>query len=102
MTTERWEPDARRCSGIVTSMSGFRSALRGLPFPVRLAVAGAALLGSLGGIAGLVVGLRVHASTAWAATFEVGVPAAVLGAMLGLAFGSVAAVSRRWHHPFRR
>ena len=44
--------------------------------PPRWAVVGAVLLGGLGAVTGLVVGLVVHAPTAWAATLEVGVPAA--------------------------
>ena len=72
-------------------MSGLRSAVDGWPIPVRAAAAGAALLGVLGAFGGLVVGLRVNAPTAWAATFEVAIPAAVLGAVLGLGVGWVLA-----------
>lgn len=78
-------------------MVGLRRALEDLPVPVRHAVVGAAVLGVLGGIVGLVLGLRANPPTAWAATFEVGLPGALLGAVLGLAIGSAAQVSRRGH-----
>jgi hypothetical protein len=77
-------------------MSGLRRALSDLPIPLRCAVGGAALLGTLGAAVGLGIGLRVHAPTAWAATFEVGIPAAVLGAAVGAVVGSVVLLSRRW------
>jgi len=48
---------------------------------------GVVLAGAVGGVLGLVVGLRVHPATAWFAVFELGVPAAVVGALLGLASG---------------
>jgi hypothetical protein len=86
-------------SDIVTSMSGIRSTLNGLSIPLRFAVVGAALLGLVGGVVGLVVGLRTYVPTAWAAVFEIGIPAAALGAVLGLAAGSVAVAARRRHRP---
>jgi hypothetical protein len=46
----------------------------------RAALAG----GALGSAAGLVRGLEVYAPTAWAAMFEVGIPSAALGALIGL------------------
>jgi uncharacterized membrane protein SpoIIM required for sporulation len=51
----------------------------------------------VGGLVGLIVGLRTYAPTAWAATFEVAVPAALVGALLGLVVGSLAAMVRRLH-----
>ena len=72
-----------------------------MPIPVRWAAVCAVILGALGGVVGLVLGLRTYVPTAWAATFEVGLPSAALGAVLGLAAGSVVVVSRRSHlrHP---
>lgn len=63
------------------------------PLPLRYAAAGAAVLGALGGLVGLILGLRAYAPTAWAATVEVGLPAAAVGAALGLFVGLV--VQRR-------
>ena len=39
---------------------------------------------------GLVVGLLVHPATAWFAVFELGIPASILGGLLGLASGAIA------------
>ena len=62
---------------------------------VRSVLAGMAVLGTAGAAVGLVLGLRAYAPTAWAAVFEVGIPAAVVGAALGLAVGVVAVRVRR-------
>ena len=69
--------------------------LRELPAPLRLAAVGAVLLGVVGGTVGLIVGLSVHPGTAWAAVVEVGLPAALLGGVLGLLVGSVAYAAHR-------
>jgi hypothetical protein len=45
--------------------------------------------GVVGLVIGLVRGLTVYAPTAWAAAFEVGIPSALIGVVLG--FGIVAA-----------
>ena len=59
--------------------------------PVALGLLlGACIAGALGGVAGLVVGLAAYPPTAWAATFELGIPAAVLGGALGALVGAVA------------
>jgi membrane associated rhomboid family serine protease len=55
-----------------------------LPVLLRYPAVGAAALGLIGGVVGLVLGLRAYAPTAWAAVFEVGIPAALIGALLGL------------------
>ncbi len=60
-----------------------------MPLPMRFAVLGGLALGAVGCVIGLVIGLNVYAPTAWAATFEVGIPSALLGAVLGFAAGSV-------------
>jgi hypothetical protein len=69
--------------------------LRGLPVPLRHALIGAVTFGVLGGVVGLILGLRAYAPTAWFAVFEVGMPAAFLGAVLGVTVGSVVWV---YHH----
>ena len=66
--------------------------------PVTTGIAfGAAILGVIGCIVGLVRGLMVYAPTAWAATFEIGIPSALLGVVLGGAVGLVALMARRLH-----
>jgi hypothetical protein len=51
---------------------------------------GTICLGSLGAIAGLIQGLRVHPATAWFAVFELGLPAALAGAVIGAIIGLAA------------
>jgi len=67
-----------------------RLALRAGPLMWKWAARGAASAGLVGGIAGLVVGLLVHPPTAWFAIFELGVPASILGGLVGLASGAIA------------
>jgi len=62
---------------------------------VRHGAVGALVLGALGAVVGLVLGLRAYVPTAWAAVLEVGVPAAYLGAVLGLLTGSVVVLAHR-------
>ena len=78
-------------------MLRLRRALRELPVPLRHAVIGAVVLGVTGGIVGLAIGLRAYVPTAWFAILEVGVPAALLGAVLGLVVGSLAYVYHYVH-----
>ncbi len=65
-----------------------------IPPPVRLAVLGATLAGVLGGLVGLVLGLRAYPPTAWFAVLEVGVPSALVGALLGLVAGAATCLLR--------
>ncbi|GAB3785366.1 hypothetical protein GCM10027601_20750 [Nocardioides ungokensis] len=74
-----------------------RELFRELPVPLRHAAIGAVALGITGGIVGLVVGINAYWPTAWAATFELGVPASLLGFALGLVSGSLTYVFRRVH-----
>lgn len=64
-----------------------RTALAQMPLLGRFVLVGTILAGTVGGVVGLVVGLRVYPPTAWFAIFELGVPAAIVGALLGLASG---------------
>jgi len=68
-----------------------------LPLPMRLAFWGGLVLGTVGCVSGLVIGLNVYAPTAWAATFELGGPSALLGAVVGFAAGSVRLLVLRRH-----
>jgi hypothetical protein len=64
------------------------------PLVLRGAVLGAGVCGVVGGIVGLVIGLVVHPATAWFAIVEIGLPAALLGGLGGLAIGAIASVLR--------
>jgi hypothetical protein len=70
--------------------AGLHSMFKNLPVAVSAMVIGAVVLGTLGGLVGLVVGLRTNPATAWFAVLEVGVPAGVVGWVLGLPVGLVA------------
>lgn len=76
--------------------------LNELPIAPRHALIGAAVLGTLGGIVGLVVGLHVYAPTAVVAILEVGMPAALAGGLLGLLSGSLVWTWRLAHDHRRR
>jgi hypothetical protein len=60
-----------------------------LPVLLRSVVAGAVGAGVLGCVGGLVVGLLAYPPTALVAVFELGIPAAMVGGVLGLIAGSV-------------
>lgn len=64
----------------------------------RSVVLGAVSAGAVGAIAGLVIGLRAHAPTAWFAMIEVGLPGALCGAFAGLLVGLVLVAGRRVHY----
>jgi Na+/glutamate symporter len=53
----------------------------------------------MGGVVGLVIGfvrgLTVYAPTAWAAAFEVAIPCAAVGLVVGLALVGLQATARR-------
>jgi hypothetical protein len=68
--------------------------LAGLPIAVRAGLLSAVVGGWFGGMVGLVVGLAAHPPTAWAAFFELGIPAAVVCGVLGLIGGAVAGRAR--------
>src|SRR5205807_2015545 len=68
---------------------------RAMPSPPRWMATGAIVLGTLGGIAGLIIGLNVYPPTAWAALFELGIPAATAGAILGIVVDLMVLLSRR-------
>ena len=65
------------------------------PPPVRWAIRGAAVAGVVGAIVGLIIGLFVYAPTAPFAMVEIGIPAAMVGGVLGLLIGSLEVVGRR-------
>ena len=63
--------------------------------PPRWTLAGVCIAGSLGGIIGLLIGLHVYAPTAPVAMIELGLPAAVLGGIVGMAADLTVMVGRR-------
>jgi len=76
-------------------MKSLVSEIRAHPSPRNCAIAGMLTVGAVGAIIGLVVGLHVHAATAWAAMFELGIPAAVVGAVAGFVVGCALALVDR-------
>ena len=51
---------------------------------------GAGSAGFVGGVVGLILGLRTYPPTAWFAIFEIGIPATIVGAIAGLVAGTIA------------
>ncbi len=76
-------------------MMSARSQLAAVPLIPRSAIVGSVAAGILGGLVGLVLGLRAHPATAWFAVFEVAVPAAIAGAVVGALGGLFAVIVRR-------
>lgn len=66
------------------------TSIRGLPRARRFALSGAVAAGSVGALAGLIIGVGVHPATAWFAVVELGVPAALTGGLVGLIAGAAA------------
>ncbi len=59
------------------------------PLLVVYMLVGAAAFGAIGGVIGLVIGLRAYVPTALVAAVEVGAPSALLGGLVGLVVGSI-------------
>jgi membrane associated rhomboid family serine protease len=74
---------------------GAAADLAELPLPARWALVLGLALGVVGGLVGLVLGLVGYPPTAWFAVLEVGVPAALLGAVVGLLVGLAVQLTRR-------
>ncbi len=55
----------------------------------------ALVCGAAGAIVGVVIGLLDYAPTAWAAALEIGIPAALAGALIGLMIAGLRATMRR-------
>ena len=72
------------------------AAVMRLPVLTRSFVVGAACTGAIGCVAGLTIGLLVYPPTAWMAIFELGIPAAIVGGVVGLLSGSVVLAVRGW------
>lgn len=61
----------------------------------RWVAIGAGALGLVGGIVGLVVGLDANPRTAWFAILELGIPASMLGGLVGFCGALLVLVGRR-------
>jgi hypothetical protein len=84
---------------MTSSWAQAQAHLAALPLVTRFAVVGATACAVLGGLVGLVLGLRAYPPTAWFAVFEVAVPAAIAGAVVGAVVGLVALTAHRFNHP---
>ncbi len=80
-------------------MMSARSQLAAMPLVPRFTVVGSTTMGIVGGLVGLVLGLRAFPATAWFTVFEVGAPAGVAGAIGGAFIGLVAVTVRKIIHP---
>ena len=76
-------------------MNAIVARLGGLPLPGRWAVIGAASVGMIGAAVGLAIGLIVYAPTAPFAVLELGLPAAIVGGVIGLSTGVIVLAGRR-------
>jgi hypothetical protein len=71
-------------------MTSARAHLAALPTVTRFAFVGATACAVVGGLVGLVLGLRAYPATAWFAVFEGAVPAGIAGALVGALVGLLA------------
>lgn len=92
-------PSSRCNAGVVRAPQGF---LVRTPTVARSFVLGALGAGLCGAVVGLVVGLSVHAATAWFAVLEVGLPSAVAGGLVGAVVGLAIVLARRIGAVMRR
>jgi hypothetical protein len=76
-------------------VKAFVSWIRGLPMLARWVILGAVFAGVTGGIAGLVIGLFDYAPTAPIAAVEIGFPATLAGALIGLVAGVITTTAFR-------
>lgn len=76
-------------------MSEFVAGLRTMPIIERFATVGLLVGLAMGAVGGLVRGLEVHPATAWFAVFEVAIPAAIVGVLVGLVC-ALAVTAGRW------
>ncbi len=80
-------------------MTSVGAHIAAMPLIQRFAIVGSTIALLLGGLVGLILGLRTFPPTAWVAVFEVGIPAGILGAILGTFVGVVTRAVRRFNRP---
>jgi hypothetical protein len=84
--------------GMTGTARAWREFWRGiaeLPLVLRWSVKGGLVIGTVGAVVGLLVGLSAYPPTAWFAVLEVGIPAFIVGTLLGAAAGTATLVVRR-------
>jgi hypothetical protein len=79
-------------------MNAILAELSGTPLLKRCATIGAASGGVVGAIVGLIVGLLANPATAWFAIFELGIPAAIAGWLVGSIAALTVTATRRIKH----
>jgi hypothetical protein len=86
---------ARRAIIEWPSVQRMAARFHGQSWPGRWATAGAAGLGALGALAGLILGLLAYPPTAPVAVVELGLPATIVGGVIGLVAGLIVVAGRR-------
>lgn len=76
-------------------MNAILAELRAMPLVGRCVIIGATSGITIGGIAGLILGLAANPPTAWFAVFEVGIPAGIAGGVAGSLAALIGTASRR-------
>jgi hypothetical protein len=69
-----------------------------LSVAARFAIVGFIVTFVVGGVGGLILGLRAYPPTAWFAVLEVALPVGIVGAMVGVAVGLVVALVHAIQH----
>jgi hypothetical protein len=82
-------------SGIVRAWREFWRGVAELPLVLRWSVRSGLAFGTVGAVVGLLVGLAAYPPTAWFAVLELGIPAFVVGALIGAAAGIAKLAVRR-------
>ncbi|MHB8189910.1 MAG: hypothetical protein ACYDHP_05725 [Ferrimicrobium sp.] len=90
MTNKKRQRDGRS-----TPVKRLVAEFRLMPLLGRWAVGGAACLGVIGAVTGLVVGLIAHPPTAPFAALELGIPATIVGGAIGFVAGVIVMTGRR-------
>ena len=73
-------------------MNAYFRFLGDIPLPARFAAVGATAGGTIGAIAGLIIGIHAYAPTAPFAVVELGLPATIAGGLAGLITGLITAL----------
>ena len=81
--------------GTTRAWRKFWGGIAGLPLVLRWSVRSGLVLGTVGAVVGLLVGLAAYPPTAWFPVLQVGIPAFLVGALLGAAAGVALLATRR-------